>query len=183
VPSPIAHSLAGVAVAHVARQSRWIGAHWAWFALLVFVANAPDLDFLWFHHGPVHSLTAAVLAGVAAGLIARVAGASVPYRVGLLVGAAYLSHVLLDFMNKQPPGAASNLTLFWPFSNAYIPAPIQLFEVIRHRSKTTTFFEGLWQWKNVKSLFHELIVIAGFALLFMIGSRVRRVGGRAAGQR
>ena len=183
MPSPIAHGLAGVAIAHVARRSRWVGPHWAWFALLVFAANAPDLDFFWFHHGPVHSLTAAVLAGALAAVIARLFGAGAPFRVGALVSAAYLSHLLLDFMNKQPPGGASNLTLFWPFTNAYLPAPIQLFEVIRHRSPTKTFFEGLWQWKNAKSIFWELIVMAGFSLVFILGLRVRFGARRAADQR
>ena len=62
MPSPIAHSLAGVALYQVRPERRH---QLALLALLVVAANLPDLDFIpgmimgnadRYHHGPSHSL-------------------------------------------------------------------------------------------------------------------------------
>jgi len=143
MPSPIAHSLAGVSIAWLAtptgdatapRRSRLL-----WAAACVFAANAPDLDFVGgllagsvnaFHGGPTHSLTVAVLFGglaaVAAGRLSLSAG-----HAFAVLGLAYASHVGLDLMSgfvERP----NTLAVFWPFSAVRYTAPWHPFPGILH---------------------------------------------------
>jgi len=46
VPSPVAHSLAGLAIARVAHSHQWISGRWLGIGLVLLAANAADLDFL-----------------------------------------------------------------------------------------------------------------------------------------
>lgn len=103
MPSPVAHSLAGLAVAHFAFRrfpSREPRGRVIWIGAFVFAANAADMDFLpgflignpnLFHHGPTHALIAAVVFGLLAAAVARLSAFEAIGRFGFLMGLSYLT--------------------------------------------------------------------------------------------
>ena len=127
MPTPIGHALAGIAVAGAAPGARLSGRH---LAILALCASAPDLDLVLrltdgvnHHRGPSHSLGAAILVSVATWLLRR-AGVDLPGA--LLMGAAWASHVALDYLglDTSPPFGVMAL---WPVSNAFYISPVSVF--------------------------------------------------------
>ena len=136
MPLPVAHSLASGIIYSSADAD---GSLFTWRRLLlaIFIANAPDLDFLpglligepnRFHHGPTHSLAmVVVVAGIAAGVAALGARRSMRGRIearavagtALMVGALWLSHILLDAFTDDLLGPFG-VPLLWPFSDRYV---------------------------------------------------------------
>lgn len=136
MPLPVAHSLAGGTIYAVADAD---GGLFGWKRLLLalFIANAPDLDFIpglligqpnRFHHGPTHSIAAVlIVAVVAAGAAAL--GARWPVRrqidaravtgTALMVGGLWLSHILLDAFTEDLFGPFG-VPLLWPISDRYL---------------------------------------------------------------
>lgn len=112
---------------------------WLLPAVAIFAAVAPDLDFLpgiaigdpnRFHQLGSHSLLASLLAGMIAGL------ATVPTRwragvVGVTVGLAYASHLLLDYFTHDPR-APFGIPLLWPLSSEHFTSPSSVFRGIVH---------------------------------------------------
>lgn len=102
-------------------------------AVVVAAALVADVDLMFrfvdgrnHHNNETHSLGAALLAGVVALLIARLAGATRPLPLALAVGAAWGSHVLLDYLNldTNPP---IGIMAWWPWSDRYYKFPWPLF--------------------------------------------------------
>lgn len=188
MPSPIAHSLAALAIAHAAHSRQWISNRSLGIALVVLAANAADLDFLpglllhgrpdWFHHGPTHSLFAAAVVALASAAVALVIGASA-LRVGALAGIAFLSHVVLDFMTVTVTDS-SDLPLLWPWSYMHFSPPIEIFLPIKHASRLTTFWEGLFSWANVVAIACEVLVMGGLWVVWQVARvlRLRRTRSR-----
>ena len=182
VPSPVAHSLAGLAIVHAAHSRQWISSRSLGIALVLLAANAADLDFLpglllygrpdWFHHGPTHSVFAAAVVAVASATIARALGASA-IRVGTLAFITYLSHVVLDFMTVTVTDS-SDLPLLWPLSYMHFSPPIEIFLPIQHAGRLTTFWEGLFSWANVVAIGLEVLVMGGLWAVWQ-GARTLRV--------
>jgi inner membrane protein len=133
MPSPLGHSLAGIAVHAVSARDPSELRSRRRLALVVGAALAPDLDLLFrfvdgrnHHNNETHSLGAAILAGLAAALLARFAGWTRPALLGLAVAAGWASHVLLDYLNldTNPP---IGIQAFWPLSSAYYKIPWPIF--------------------------------------------------------
>jgi inner membrane protein len=127
MPTPIGHALAGIAVAGVCGGRQLPKTQ---LAALAFCAAAPDLDLLLrlvdganHHRGPSHSFGAAVLVGVAAFLLRRLGG-SLPS--GLMVGVAWASHVVLDYLGLDTSPPIGEMAL-WPFSTTFFASPIPVF--------------------------------------------------------
>jgi inner membrane protein len=108
--------------------------------LYLIAANAADLDFLpglfvgnlsKFHHGPSHSIGFAILFGLVASLIFTKRLYAFAVGSGL-----YLSHILLDYL-IQDPSPPYGVQLLWPFSHAYLMAPLVLFRPFNYRNSTT----------------------------------------------
>lgn len=102
-------------------------------AVVVGVALVPDVDLAFrlvdgrnHHNNETHSLGAAVLACAAALLIARLVGHARPLALALAVGAAWTSHVLLDYLNVDTNPPIGILAL-WPWSDAHYKFPWPLF--------------------------------------------------------
>jgi membrane-bound metal-dependent hydrolase YbcI (DUF457 family) len=189
VPSPVAHSLAGLAIARVAHSRQWISGSWLGIGLVLLAANAADLDFLpgvllhgrpdWFHHGPTHSLFAAAVVALAFAVIARALGASA-IRMGAIFGIAYLSHVALDFMTVAVTDT-SDMPLLWPFSDRLFSPPVEIFLPIRHISRRTTFWGGLFSWANVVAIGREFLVMGGLCVVWYVARALRfRTGSRSS---
>lgn len=184
MPSPIAHSLAGFAVAHFARSRRPTPPtaetrnRIFWIVALVFAANAADLDFLAgfligepnrFHHGPTHALIAAVAFALLSATVARVVDFARWRRFGFLMGLSYSTHLMLDFVTvgtMEPYG----MRLLWPFSSMPVMPPFHVFMDIRREPYTSTFIPSLVQWHNAKAVAMELAVMAGIWVLYRVAS-------------
>jgi membrane-bound metal-dependent hydrolase YbcI (DUF457 family) len=139
-----------------------------WTALLIFAANAPDLDFVpgiligepdRFHHGPAHSLGGAVLF---AGLVWLIARRVVPKKAGaaaLLMGIGFVSHLFLD-MCSMDTRAPNGVPLFWPFNSTYIMMPIPIFLDIQRDPRASNFFTSLLRPHNLTAAIWELLVMS-----------------------
>jgi membrane-bound metal-dependent hydrolase YbcI (DUF457 family) len=128
MPTPIGHALAGLAVAGVSGGGhRMANSH---LGVLVFCATAPDLDLVLrlidgvnHHRGASHSFGAAVLVGIAGFLLRRF---GVPLPSGWLMGAAWASHVVLDYFGLDTSPPIGEMAL-WPFSSGFFASPISVF--------------------------------------------------------
>ena len=150
MPSPIGHGLAGLTVhALFSRDRRELLDPWR-AAAIVGAALAPDIDLAFrfvdgrnHHNNETHSIGFALIAAVAAALVFRLRGWVRPLALGLAVGAAWLSHVLLDYLNRDtnPP---IGIMALWPFSSAYYKVPWPVFlDIGRTLDWTTVFKDGL----------------------------------------
>jgi len=150
---PIAHATAGYLVYEAVRPSG-AGQRLGLLAAAVVLANAPDLDFVpglllgrpeTFHRGVTHTLGAAVVVAALAFLLARLVSAvpGVARRAAMVAGAAWASHLVLDYFTADafPPSGARFL---WPLSDAYWISPVPLLrEVLLDRSSSAAFFRSL----------------------------------------
>jgi len=160
MPSPLAHTLAGLTV-HVAAARdeeelfdlRRIG-------VFVFAANAPDLDFLLnlfdgrnHHQQETHSVGFAALCALASAALFRLWSWPRPFALGVSAGAAWLTHIVLDLLNHDtnPP---IGLMALWPFSHEYYKFPWPVFLDV---GRTFT-------WRTVR---HDLLAGAWEALVLL----------------
>lgn len=131
--SPIGHLLVGGAVGAAfavkdePRRSTGAGA---------LAAIVPDLDFVLgafigeparFHHAVTHSIAFAVIAAVLGIGLTRTNAV----RWGVLVGLAYGSHLLLDWITLDD-GAPIGIPLFWPLSSQVFASPVPLLPRVPH---------------------------------------------------
>ena len=182
MPSPVGHSLAGVAVFAASRAlhgplpESGRGARLRRLlilAVLVLAANAPDLDFLpglivgdpdRYHHGPAHSLGAALAFGLVITAVTRSIAPRLALRSGVLMTLAFVSHLLLDMLSVdvQPP---RGVPLLWPLTQTNYAFPIELFLDIRRNTATGNFFTGLLVKSNVYSALWEAFVMSSVLAL------------------
>lgn len=153
MPTPVAHALAGTAVYLASHRDRDRPEDWALFAGAVFAACAADLDFgisflagQNYHHYFTHSLGFATLFGVAAYFFARWAQRRGPGRTAWILGAAYLTHIVLDVFSKDKT-APFGVELLWPFSDAFYISPVLVFDDIWRGSLAKLL--GLHNWLAV----------------------------------
>ena len=121
MPSPVGHILFAFAISGVPKPGN-VFTRW-WPVLVLFAAIAPDLDFLpgivigdpnRFHHGPTHSITAAVVFTVVIALLFR----SLAKVQMLIIFVVYAGQVLADTLARDL-GAPYGVPLFWPFDPHY----------------------------------------------------------------
>lgn len=110
MPLPVAHGLIGASIVATALPDFKPARDWKLMALGAALSIAPDLDFFlrtpW-HRGFTHSLISAALVGA----VCFAAAGRAHLRTALGLGAAILSHGLLDFAStKAMPG----VELLWP---------------------------------------------------------------------
>jgi len=129
MPSPVGHGLAALAVHACFARDRYDLFDGRRAAVLVGAALAPDVDLLFrladgrnHHQMQTHGLGAALLAALLVWAWARARGWEEPGRLALLAGAAWLSHILLDYLGRDtfPP---IGLMALWPLSSGYYKFP------------------------------------------------------------
>jgi membrane-bound metal-dependent hydrolase YbcI (DUF457 family) len=134
MPTPVGHSLAGIAFALAGERGRLPGDVRRFLtrpATLVCVALAtlPDVDLLFpdYHRTATHSVTATiVVATVAAVMTARATNAgsepvdsrSIAWSAVAMYAAAHGSHLLLDWLNCDP-SPRPGIQLLWPLSDRW----------------------------------------------------------------
>lgn len=149
MPTPVGHSLAGIAVALAGKRGRRPRDFRGFLAspttvLCVALATLPDVDLLFpgFHRTATHSVTATiVVAIVAAAMTARATSGTSGTRDALrrigwsavvMFAAAHASHLLLDWLNCDPserPGIQG----LWPFSDRWFSSGWCVFPVEERR--------------------------------------------------
>ncbi len=153
MPTPVAHALAGTAVYLAARQDPARKEDLVLLGGTVFAACAADLDFGIsfltshnYHHYFTHSLGFATLFCLAAYFLAKWAARPLPERDAWILGAAYLTHIVLDLFSKDT-AAPFGVELLWPFSDAFTISPVLLFDDIWRGTLRELF--GLHNWLAV----------------------------------
>lgn len=179
MPSPVAHALAGIALARLVPPRNPVRPS-IWYGLGVLAANAPDFDFVAglmvgrvnaLHGMASHSVVATLLV---AAIAAAPASSSLPgrARVAALVFAAYGSHVFLDLFCG--PRQRIGLPLFWPFSDVGFMSPWLPFPGILHGPAgggMSLFIQEFFSVQNVLTVGLELAV---FVPLVLFSWRVTR---------
>jgi inner membrane protein len=167
MPSPIGHALGGVAIAWAAdlvdgrRSSPRLVTACAGLAML------PDVDLLLpaFHRTATHSLTAAIVVIIVVALTGKVTGRPDGvrphraswrglWRTAFVCGAAYASHLLLDWLgadNRPPRG----IQLLWPFSDRWF---ISDWDIFRETARQH-FFSASSIGRNIVALAQELAIL------------------------
>jgi membrane-bound metal-dependent hydrolase YbcI (DUF457 family) len=142
---------------------------WRRVAFFMFAGNLPDLDFLvgfvigrpgMFHRGVSHTLVAAVAFGIAIGAFQQWRGRERFGPAALAFGAAYLSHLVVDFftMDHRPPFGGQFL---WPFSSEYYLSPIRIFgEILIDGRTRASFLESVFGWPTIGVLAREVVIAA-----------------------
>ena len=164
MPSPVGHALGGLVAGWLVarpmgRSAREAIRSGAWLAAL---GMAPDLDLLLSQHrGPTHSLSAALLAGLAVAVITR------RPRLGTAAACAYGSHVLLDWLGADT-AAPFGVMALWPASYEYYLSRLDIFAGVERRYRP-----GFWSF-NLMSLARELIILGPLAWIVF---HLRRTAG------
>lgn len=152
MPSPLGHTLAGLAVGiatdpKTAAGRRPFRAYLTSYAILcAFLAAAPDLDLLlhrriiWnFHRTATHSLFAVAAVFIVTALVTG----EVTRRPRRWINAttfalAWASHLLMDWLGADPSRPAG-LQLLWPFSDAYFISGFDYFPATERDTKVAHF--------------------------------------------
>jgi membrane-bound metal-dependent hydrolase YbcI (DUF457 family) len=168
MPTPVAHSLAGATIALLANGRGPLDRKF--LAASVVASCLPDIDFaIGFlvgrnvHHYFTHSLGFAVLFAGAAYLLSR-------YRRGfhtLVLGASYLSHILLDLLSEDT-AAPYGVQLLWPLSQEFYISPVLVFDDIWRG--TLAKLLGLHNWLAVV---REILIVGPMAALVLTWRRRR----------
>jgi|TARA_Y100000294_G_scaffold63736_1_gene60378 inner membrane protein len=149
-----------------------------WPVLVLFAAIAPDLDFLpgiligdpnRFHHGPSHSIAAAVVFTMVLALIFR----SLSKVRVFVIFAVYLGHVLVDTLAADP-GAPYGAPLLWPFDDHYTIAPVTLFSNFGHGAQGAGLGSVIRDIFSVHNLWAVAIEVAILGPLLWLTERYRR---------
>lgn len=174
MPSPFGHVLGGVAVAWTAdlvdrrpSSARFVAACGA-------LAMLPDADLLFSGHHRVwsHSITAVVVVTI---ISAAVTGqVTRRWRVALTCGAAYLSHLVLDWLGADnfPP---YGLQLLWPLSDRWF---ISGWDVFRQTAREEFFTAPIIR-RNLLAFGQELAILAPIVLVIWL-VRIKTLAGLAA---
>jgi membrane-bound metal-dependent hydrolase YbcI (DUF457 family) len=177
--SPVAHSFAGFwTFLFFAAQSKfrllrcWRG-YLLPLAILVFVANLPDLDFFLslalrgnlndLHHGFTHSLPVAALVAVVLTFAWPIA--TTFWRSAVVYFTAYSSHLLIDLCTGTRLGWTNTgfgSPLFWPSPREYC-SPLILFVGVRHQN-----LPAVWSMENAVSSMYELLIFGAITAVILV---------------
>jgi len=136
--------------------------------------NLADTDFLvaYFtdqtflnHHYFSHSIPFAILVTAFCFLILKATRRPQSFREALVLGAAYGSHLLIDYFTDDgsPP---FGIPLLWPFTDHHFMSPVLLFPSI-HRGN----LYDLLSLHNLKAMVLEIAVLGPPALLAVLIAR------------
>lgn len=178
--SPFGHSLAGFIIYSYKNKSLKPKETYKLF-FYIFIANAPDLDFLigmmvgkpnLYHHGISHSLGMAALFAFIIALFAHWFQKNNDLSIKnnfFLLFILICSHLFFDLISVdgRPP---YGIPLFWPFSDRYFMVPI--LPPVKHsvldHATIIQFFEDVFSVHNIYVVLLEIIVMTPFVLIMML---------------
>ncbi|MEL7316457.1 MAG: metal-dependent hydrolase [Cyanobacteria bacterium J06559_3] len=137
MPSPIAHSITGYAIAKIfsSQTACFKPVRMVVFLGAIFIANVADIDFTFqflthasLHRGPTHSIAALIVVALLLGWLSAALKRSLIIPTLGLAGCIYGSHLVLDFFTA----GGSGLQLFWPISDGFWRSPLPLFPAVHH---------------------------------------------------
>lgn len=170
MPLPVGHALAGLALRQ-ARPGFFSSQGWLDALFLMFLANLPDADFLpgfllgrpnLHHHGPFHSLGAALGIALLGAVLCRWRGHRFAPAAALIF-AAFASHLLLDLFALDRV-APFGIPLFWPLSGKHLIAARPLFVNITRSAASSDFFPSLFNAHNLAAALREGLLLGAPAL-------------------
>lgn len=174
---PPAHMFVGAGAAELVRSATPLP-RWRSWAVAAVLAVLPDVDFVLgifrggasLYHG---TFTHSVLAvAVVAGIAWLLAG----WRWGLLAGAGYGSHLLVDLMDER---GLTNVLLWWPFDNQNAVAFGRIFPTVPFEQGhgITAAFLSLFEPAVAVALLEQTAVgalmLLGACLVGWLGCRAR----------
>ena len=178
MPSPLAHGLVALTIHALAARDRETFGDFRRIGVTLGAALAPDVDLLFrfvdgrnHHNNETHSIGLALAAAGLAAAVFRLLRWRRPLGLAAVVGLAWTSHLVLDYLNvdTHPP---IGLLALWPFSAAYYKSPVPIFmdigrtlgwQTVRHNAVA-----GAW----------ECVVLVP-PLLVSWRHRLRQLGGYA----
>jgi membrane-bound metal-dependent hydrolase YbcI (DUF457 family) len=140
------------------------------------LAAAPDLDLLYMpvHRTATHSVTAAALVTIVAAFVTRWVTGRVDWPIALGCGAAWGSHVLLDWLGADP-SCPSGIQALWPLSDQWFMSAWEIFPRTERRSPLSTRAMGI----NFRAALAEIVIMGTIAACAWI---VRRAAAGRAGR-
>lgn len=162
MPSPVGHAIGAAAAGWLVAGGR---PSWRSTATLVAVGLAPDLDLLVGSHSTyTHSLGAVAIVTAIAWAVTR------DLRWALAIGAAWASHVLLDWLGSDTSYPIGIMAL-WPFSTAHYQSSLYVFDAISRRY----WLPEQFIWGNVRAAAREVaILFPVLALAYWINTKVTK---------
>ncbi len=152
MPSPIGHALGGIALVWTAqpRAGRRL------ILAAAILAALPDLDVVhpdW-HRAVTHSAGAVALVTIITVAVTGWVTGRVAWRVVLVCGAAWASHLLLDWLaaDFRPP---YGIRALWPFDDGWYISGLDMFRQTARRHLFTT--ASLVQ--NAKAIAQEIAML------------------------
>jgi inner membrane protein len=171
MPSPIGHSLMGYVIYRAAAH-RVTRDGWSQIGLCVLAANVPDLDFVpgllvgdlsHYHHGPSHSLFFGFVFALVVSIFC-----SRRLHMFLIVSSLYCSHVLLDYLVRDP-SFPHGVPLFWPFADEYYMASFAFLSGVQYQRDAAESIQQLFFSKhNVLTMFMEVLVLSPLLVLTFV---------------
>lgn len=168
MPTPIGHALGGIAAGTLiggaaetdGDRSRLV----RWLALLAVLGMLPDADFLVGAHREASHSVGAVLLVVGGGVLV------VPRqpRIWAATGAAYLTHVVLDWLGTDTV-APFGLMALWPIDTAFYMSSVELFHPVCRQYWLVDCWTSLGRAVAV-----ELAVLGPFAAVGLVRTGLRR---------
>lgn len=170
MPSPVAHTLAAYSllitmdpslVQNRQRNSLALGSAFVFGNLAdadFVVAQFSSVTYLR-HHYFSHSIPFALLVMAVTWIVLRLARMRSPDRWAGLLGAAYFTHLLLDYMTEDG-SLPKGIPLLWPFSTTHFMSPFLIFYSI-HRGGWQDIFSA----ENMLALVVEISVMLPVAVL------------------
>jgi inner membrane protein len=175
VPSPVGHTLIGLAVAAGFFRGRGTLREFATgfrrntggVLAGVLFANLPDVDYVpglftgdfnAFHHYYTHSLGWALMVACGGWMVWKLLDPRAGWRVFAFLFAALASHLPADWLtaDARPP---IGIMALWPLSDEFTLAPATIFPRLSKRDWAEVF-----QWRNVEAVFVEVAICLPLAL-------------------
>jgi inner membrane protein len=136
--------------------------------VLCTVSLLPDIDLLFgIHSGPTHSIGAAMIVGLAAWAMRRLAHMSTSWPAPWAVVCAYASHILLDWLGADT-SAPYGVMALWPFTERFFISPVAMMPSITRRY----WLPGFWE-HNARALLFEICVLGPVWIAVWWGRRAR----------
>jgi membrane-bound metal-dependent hydrolase YbcI (DUF457 family) len=180
MPSPLGHSLAGLAIGFAAEPApvaQTSSKRLSSFAIVgALIAAAPDLDLLYpgFHRSITHSVGATAIVMIITAAVTGWVTGHVRWRWVWLVGAAHASHILMDWMGTDH-FAPAGLEALWPFSRAFYISGWDIFPATERR----LYLPDAWM-INLRAFVVEVGLMVPIAAFAFAAKRTRRSRGRTS---